>query len=487
MSVSRNAFYNLAGAAVPLALALITVPLYLDRIGEARYGLLAIVWLLLGYFGLFDLGLSRATANKIARLANDAPEARERIFWTACLLNAVLGVLGGVVLYWVAQPILQHWMNMSTELHQEAIRALPWIAAGVPVATLTAVFTGALEGMQQFRTVNLIQSFGTMCFQAVPLAAAYIFGPQLPIIIPTAVVVRILTTFPLFFATRSSIPLSSRPRLEPQCARELFAYGGWVTVTNLVGPILSTFDRFLVGVIVNASAVSYYVVPFQLASRTQIIPGALSRALFPHMSGLEAASSKRVALESTVTLASLTTPIIVIALIVFRPFLNFWVGRNFAAHAAPLGELLLIGAWINGLAYIPFVSLQAQGRPDIVAKFHLVEVVPFLLALWFGLQRFGVVAAAVAWTLRVSIDALLLFAAARLLSVRLMKPILPAALLVVAAWVSAQLLSAQPGSLRFWVGSLLILLTGVWALSVGSRLRRMLLQFFCKFGLSLLR
>ena len=120
------------------------------------------------------------------------------------------------------------------------------------------------------------------------------------------------------------------------------------------------------------------------------------------------------------------------AIILARPFLVAWMGQDFAVVATPVAELLLIGGWINGLAFLPYALLQGQGRPDIVAKFHVAELIPFVFILWFLANEYGLIGAATAWVLRVAADGGLLFAAARFQIPRLRAILVPFAFILTA-------------------------------------------------------
>jgi O-antigen/teichoic acid export membrane protein len=161
----------------------------------------------------------------------------------------------------------------------------------------------------------------------------------------------------------------------------------------------------------SAEAVAFYTVPFNLVSRASVIPGALTASLFPKLSRSSQEHSAQLASDAVAALAAVMTPIFVLTIAALPVFMRHWVGAGFAGHAAPLGIILLVGVWVNGLAYVPYGQLQASGRPDIPAKFHAAELIPFLGILWLGLHYFGLVGAAYAWSLRVAVDALLLFRA----------------------------------------------------------------------------
>ena len=481
MSIVRHTWYNLAGACVPILVSLVAVPLYLERIGASRYGVLAIVWLLLSYFGMFDLGLSRATANQIARLREAAVGEREEVFWTACLANAALGAVGGLMLYLIGGPLLGQWFKMSAALHAEAVAALPWVAAAVPVATVTAVLTGVLEGRERFGAVNVVQSSGTMLLQAAPLAAAYLISPRLQVIVPVAVAVRAVSAVPLVILVRAALPMRNRPRFRAARMRSLLSYGAWISVTNFVGPILTSLDRLLIGVLVGVQAVAHYVVPSNLTNQAQIVPSALSRTLFPRLSAEGPRQARLTALESVIALTAVMTPLIVLGEFLIRPFLVAWVGEDFAHHAAPLGEALLLGVWINALAFVPFALLQAQGRPDVVAKFHLLELAPFAVLLWQGVVRFGLAGAAFARVSLSAADALLLFWAAALGS-DIAKRLGLSAVLVVSAWYCVHARPRSFDPLRLSMGALLVVFAGIWSLASSARVRREIMKVLAHIG-----
>jgi hypothetical protein len=53
-----------------------------------------------------------------------------------------------------------------------------------------------------------------------------------------------------------------------------------------------------------------------------------------------------------------------------------------------------------------------MSRPDLTAKFHAAEFLPFLCVLWLGVHYYGLSGAAWAWTFRVALDSALLFVVA---------------------------------------------------------------------------
>lgn len=475
MSIAKHTTFNLVGAILPLAISLLTIPIYLNLIGEARYGVLAIAWLLLGYFGLFDLGLGRATAQRIGFLQSGTADQRATAFGTAFWVNLALGILGGLIIWPVAHYVFSFVVDIETDLRAEIVAMVPWLAISLPFATLSGVLTGALIGRERFLELNAISVFGATLIQLLPIFAVLILGPKLTVIIPVVLLSRALTLLVLFQRCLHHIVKGHRIGFETAEASRLLTFGGWVTVTSIVGPMMVILDRMVIGVVSGAAAVTLYTIPFQLGERTTLLARSAANALFPRLSGLEENERTHMAREGQSALIAIMTLITAIGILLIEPFLALWISPQFSNDSRQIGIIILAGFWANSLAIIPYVLIQARGRPDLVAKVHLFEVLPYFAMLYIGLQIFGPPGAAIAFSIRASADALLLgWVAGQLRSS--FSLIIKPALIIVATIVVATML--VPGTLAWFISSFFVLsltLLQAW-ITAPNKLKKMVLS-----------
>jgi len=395
-----------------LVITLATVPLYLEVLGHARFGLLAIIWLLLGYLGMLDLGLSTASTHALAQAGSEDESIKARIFVTSLIANTCIGLFTGLLLL-VAGPWLIGQGSLPPGIDDELRRALPWLCLAVPLTMAGGVLNGLLTAREEFGSLNLVNLAGTVLFQTVPLAAAFAFGPELNQVLPAAVLARAVPVVILLHLSRSRVDYASAA-FDRRVLKQLTRYGGWVMVTSLVGPVLVSADQLMIGALLGAAAVAPYNVANSLAVRLAVLPSALSQTLFPRLSGLTEAEATELAGRSFRTLSLVVAIGCVPAILLVHPFFTLWLGSAFAAVSAPIAQVLLVAVWINSLAGLPFTLVRARGTPEVAARFHLLELIPFLSLLYFLIGSFGVMGAAFAWLMRVCVDTALLIHASRM-------------------------------------------------------------------------
>jgi O-antigen/teichoic acid export membrane protein len=408
MSVRRNALYNLLGASLPLGVSLFTVPAYLSVIGEARFGILSIAWLLLGYFGLFDLGLGMATAQQIAAREAEGKATQAAIFWTALLTNLALGIVGGLIAWPIAHYYFGHVVKVSGSLRAEMLSALPWLLMAVPLSTVTGVPTGALQGLHRFAALNIVSIIGTILFQLVPLAAAVFWSASLTVVLPIAIAARVLTLAMLGFECHRSLLRGHPVQYDRSQLRVLLRFGLWVSVSVFFAPFMTMIDRFVIGAFISAVAVSAYVVPYNLGERLQILGNSAGSALFPRFSSMSKEESTRLAYNSERMLLAMMVVVVVVAIFLIAPFISLWIGPGFSMKSAPAGEILMGGMWLDALSRVPMVALRGQNRPQVGAKVDLLQLLPYWIALYWLISRYGIQGAAAAYVFRAALNYLLL-------------------------------------------------------------------------------
>lgn len=483
--LARNSALNLVGHVLPLVLAIVAIPPLVRGLGVERFGVLTLIWAAIGYFSLFELGLSRALTQVVAhRLGNGGAKDVPAITGTALLLLFALGSIGGMVLAALTPILVRSLLSIPAGWQQEATRAFWILSASLPLVVTTVGLRGLMEAHQHFGVATALRA---------PLAAFNFLGPLLLLpfsrsLVPAVTVLalgraagfvaHLIACFRIYPGLRHGLALRA------EHATALLRFGGWTTVSNIVSPMMVFLDRFIVGAMLPLAAVAHYVTPYEAVVKILIIPVSLLGVMLPAFAATVTTNPERMRLLydrslRTVMLASF--PVALVAVVLAREGLFLWVGPVLPRESAIVLQWLAIGVFISAIAQSPFTALQSAGMPDVIAKLHLLELPVYLTAIFILVRSFGLPGVAMAWTLRAAIDAVALLVAARR---KLSLPLMPSlggawtALLMLAALAGGALLRDVQTKLPYLVIVLLAFVVLSWYLLLSPDERESLRSWF---------
>ncbi|RUA01598.1 MAG: flippase, partial [Deltaproteobacteria bacterium] len=120
--LARNVFLNLFGYGIPLFVAVFTIPVIIRALGTDRFGILTIAWVLIGYLGLFDMGLGRALTKLVAeKLGSDSSQQIPALIWTALFvmlgIGTVVAIIASTTLPFMARELLKVPVQLKNETY----------------------------------------------------------------------------------------------------------------------------------------------------------------------------------------------------------------------------------------------------------------------------------------------------------------------------------------------------------------------------------
>ena len=414
--LTRNWVFNLLGWGVPLSVALVTIPYVVHGLGAERFGILSVASALLGYFGIYDFGLGRATTKFVAEsLALGESDTLPKVVWTSLWCAVMFGILGTLITLGLTPIMVDRFLKISPGLITETKTSLFVLSTALPIVLAGNALRGVLEAGQMFGAVNYVKVPTTSSMFLLPVAGVF-FHLTLPGIMWLLVGARVVATLAYLgsclkvFPTLRGHYLPTRGRIRP-----LLAYGGWITASNFTVPLLTYIDRFLIGSLVSMGAVGYYSAPYEAINRAWVVPGTLAATLFPAFTNLHANGSKarleELCARSLKSLLLISAPALLLVALFAKQLLRWWLGTEFANQSTTTLQILALGMLITSIGLIPSSLLQGVGRPDLTGIFSLLELLFQTGSCWLLIKHFGMSGAALAWTLRAILDALLTFGA----------------------------------------------------------------------------
>lgn len=412
----KNIGFNFIIHGITVIAALVAVPHIIRAIGVERFGVLTIMWSVIGYSSLLDLGLGRALTQVVSRkLGAGREDEVATVVWTSLSVILVLSLLAAGLMLLASETIVR-LIRVSPKDFGEVLCSMRLLSLSLPFLIIIMGLKGVLESYQKFNITSVLR-LPVLFFNYMAPLMIFPFTKSLFVLILVLVIGRIITAFGYLATVARLVPNFHNSR--KFCRKQLMLLinvGRWTTISNLISPLMSYMDRFLISILLTSQVVAYYATPYDALTKMSIVPTAIMSVMFPAITAEFAGRDRtRSRLLYTKSLQSIFLILFlpVLAVVLFaKPLLTLWIDTGFAQRSHQLSALLALGFFMTSLNTVPFAAIQGFGRSDMTAKLHMLELPIYLAALYFGIRYFGIIGAPLALLVRITLDSILLHALA---------------------------------------------------------------------------
>lgn len=410
---ASNICWNLSGLALPLFVAAVTVPTLITRLGQERFGVLALAWGLIGYASALDLGVGRALTQHVGKLIGRRElTSIHQALMTAARITFVAGLVGGIAIFLAGIAGATRFIKSSSISQHDLTLCMLMLSIALPIQAMSATYKGLNEAFLNFKAISILRIvLGIMNFGGPYLISAY--TDNMPAITASLVISRMAAFFVYRKLALQSISknMTNGSGYSKAIARSLFGFGGWLTVSSVVSPILVQADRFVIAGTISATAVFVYVLPYEMVVQSLIVVGAVSSVIFPELARLihEKPAEWDAYFKRWMWRVAFLMAFICTSLAILLPtIMPLWIKSSLDPNSIIIGQVLCIGVFANSIGSMFYSLLHAQGKTKSTAKLHLIELPLFICGLFFLIQQFGVIGAAWAWAGRMIFDSTIL-------------------------------------------------------------------------------
>lgn len=414
--VVKGSMWTLGGSVLPLGVSLLSTPFIIRFLGAESYGVLLLVGLIPTYFSFADFGMGIASTKFASEAFGQGDKQKEaKVVWTASAIALIASSVVAIPIFVFSDQIVGA-LNVPYHLLTQASVALRIAVAAFVLGILGSVVNSPMLARLRMDLNTITAAVPKILLAAVTPFILY-FGGGIVGAVSWAFIVSIATLAVVVYFSGRLLPEMFRAGISRDLFRPLLKFGGGWFFAMVAIILMANLEKFLVTKIVSVKALAFYSIAFTLASIASTLPVAMTQSLLPAFSQLltpERHKELQALFSRTIKLNIIwLMPVLMIAFITAHPFLWFWAGPEFAEQSSLPFYVLLVGLLFNVSAYVPYAALVAGGKTGALSVVYFSELVFYALIASVFIYKFGIVGAALAWSLRVTVDAFILFYVSR--------------------------------------------------------------------------
>jgi len=394
--IAKNAGSNVLVMVVKICFSFIMAPVIVHALGNYDYGLWEIVFSLVGYMGLMDIGMRPAVIRYVAKFkAENNREKLEQVFSSSVVFNAIVGGLGcaGLFLWaWFKPELLAE--NSGADV-QRYIFFLVIIGIQVFFQFPGYIAECFHEGYQRHylkNTITLINTFIgntilyvmlTHGFGLITLALGNCIG----------ITIKYIIYFILLRQKKYGGYRFRRKNFSKPMLKILVWFGAKTFVQSTASTISGSIGALVVGFFLGPAVVPFFSIPGRLISYVSGLSMTVTNVFLPVFSHLHAGGEReelvQLYLSSTKFISGMIVPALIGVFMLGPAFITRWIGSEYGANSS----LLLL--FFTGSAMLYMINplhqryLTGIGRIEFLARIRVLAAVAQFGFSLFLVRPFG--------------------------------------------------------------------------------------------------
>lgn len=252
-----------------------------------------------------------------------------------------------------------------------------------------------------FRSISQLDQVTAVFGTIITVVAAYWLRNVWALVIGQLATSSIYALLSYYF-----VPGKPRLTIDRKVAVELLSYGKFITASSIVLFIAAELDVAVLGKIVGAEQLGYYVLAFTIANLvTTNISKVVSKVMLPAYSVLQSdmPALKRAYVRTLSLVLLLILPAAVGTVMIAQPLIRVVYGETWEQAIVPLQVLAIFGL-VRALASFNGYLFEGIGKPDIAFRLALLRlsvIVPLIIPM---IKNYALLGAAVTVTVGIAVQ-----------------------------------------------------------------------------------
>ena len=397
IQAAKNAATSWLSLLANLVVGFFLAPYILHKLGDDAFGLWILIFSVTGYYGIFDFGIRSSIVKYVAQFAaKGEDENLTRFINTSLFTNSCIAVflllLTGLGTWCVGSVF-----HVSPALLGPARLLFLMVGAALSLGFPLGVFSGVLEGLQQYLWGNLTQIVSSL-LRALLIILALGQGRGLLTIAFITVMLPLLASTCHVLIVRLLLPIQFGTRFIDRATFRLMSrYGSTTFVSMVAGQLRYKTDAVVIGIFLTPSAITFFSIGSKLVDYTRAVVEALAWVFTPMSSHLDAKGDlnglRKILISGNRACALIAFPICVALIILGKSLIYVWVGPKYLTSFAILALLVVPQTLDLAQATSPRI-LYGMNRHQRLSLVRVVEGIANLVLSIVFVHYYGIIGVA---------------------------------------------------------------------------------------------